>query len=61
MSHAFVIQILYHSSGVFGDFSDLKCLYHIEPVDSISDEVRNIIKMFTSLHLATDTTNSYCL
>ena len=46
------------TSGAFGDFGDLKCLYHIEPVESISDEVRNIITIFTSLNLATDTTSS---
>jgi len=36
-----------HVRGAFGDFGNIKCLYHIEPVGNISDGVRNTIKIFT--------------
>jgi len=44
--------VTHATSGAFGDFGDLKCLYHIEPAESVSDEVRNIIIIMStnSLH-----------
>jgi len=42
-----MMYMVSHVRGAFGDFGDIKCLYHIEPLENISDVVRNTIKMFT--------------